>query len=156
MAETLSLQVNGEVHEVVVASDTPLLQVLRNDLGLTAAKLGCALEQCMACAVLVDGEPTASCVSPVGLFVGREITTLEGIGTPERPHPLQLAFLEEHAAQCGYCIPGIIVSATALLERNPHPTRAEICEALDPHLCRCGTHPRIIAAVQRAAAGIAS
>jgi nicotinate dehydrogenase subunit A len=155
MPERLTLHVNGVQHEVDVASDTPLLYVLRNDLGLTAAKFGCGLEQCRACTVLVDGEPTPSCVAPVGSFVGREITTLEGIGTAADPHPLQLAFLEEHAAQCGYCIPAMIVTAKALLDRNPHPSDAEIRQALDPHLCRCGTHPRIIAAVKRAAAGAA-
>jgi len=151
----ITLNVNGREHHVDVEPDTPLLTVLRNYLGLFAAKLGCGLEQCRACAVLVDGEAVPTCVSPVDLFVGRAITTLEGLGSPARPHPLQLAFLEEHAAQCGYCIPGMIISAKALLDRSPDPTDVEIREALAGNLCRCGTHPRIIAAVKRAAAGSA-
>jgi nicotinate dehydrogenase subunit A len=125
--------------------------VLRNDLGLTAAKFGCGLEQCYACAVLVDGRAVPSCATPVGAFVGRPITTLEGIGTPERLHPLQQAFLEEQAAQCGYCVPGLIVGAKALLDRVPRPSEDEIRAALAPHLCRCGAHARIVKAVRRAA-----
>jgi nicotinate dehydrogenase subunit A len=152
----ITLNVNGREHHVDVEPDTPLLTVLRNYLGLFAAKLGCGLEQCRACAVLVDGEAVPTCVSPVELFVGRAITTLEGLGTPARPHPLQLAFLEEHAAQCGYCIPGMIITAKALLNHSPDPSDGEIREALAGNLCRCGTHPRIIAAVKRAAAGTTS
>lgn len=148
----LVLRVNGAERRVQADPGTPLLYVLRNDLGLTAAKFGCGLEQCFACAVLVDGEAVTSCATAVDAFVGREITTLEGIGTPERLDPLQEAFLEEEAAQCGYCIPGIIVGAKALLGRNPAPTDDEIREALAPHLCRCGSQPRIVRAVRRAAA----
>ena len=148
----LVLRVNGAERRVQADPGTPLLYVLRNDLGLTAAKFGCGLEQCFACAVLVDGEAVTSCATAVEAFVGREITTLEGIGTPERLDPLQEAFLEEEAAQCGYCIPGIIVGAKALLGRNPEPTDDEIREALAPHLCRCGSQPRIVRAVRRAAA----
>jgi nicotinate dehydrogenase subunit A len=155
MPETITLHVNGRDHEVEVEPDTPLLTVLRNDLGLFAAKLGCGLEQCRACAVLVDGEAVPTCAVPAENFAGHEITTLEGLGTPDEPHPLQLAFLEEHAAQCGYCIPGMIIAAKALLDSNPTPSEAEIRGALAPNLCRCGTHPRIIAAVRRAAAELA-
>ncbi|MEN3284796.1 MAG: nicotinate dehydrogenase subunit [Solirubrobacteraceae bacterium] len=150
-AVRLVLRVNGSEHEVQAAPDTPLLFILRNDLGLRAAKLGCALEQCGACVVLVDGEAVASCHAPVASFVGRAITTLEGIGTPASPDPLQEAFVAEGAAQCGYCIPGILVAARALLDRVPRPSDAEIRSALDGHLCRCGTHPRILRAVRRAA-----
>jgi aerobic-type carbon monoxide dehydrogenase small subunit (CoxS/CutS family) len=149
----LVLRVNGAEHAVSVDPATPLLYVLRNDLGLTAAKFGCGLEQCSACTVIVDGEAVNSCATAVDAFVGREITTLEGIGTPERLHPLQDAFIEEQAAQCGYCIPGVIVRAKALLDENPAPTDEEIRDALACHLCRCGSHPRILAAVRRAATG---
>jgi nicotinate dehydrogenase subunit A len=152
MAAGVSLRVNGVEHQLLIDPQTPLLYVLRNDLGLTAAKFGCGLEQCFACAVLVDGEAVPSCATAAAAFVGKEITTLEGIGTPERLHPLQAAFLEEEAAQCGYCIPGVIVSAKALLDRTPHPSDDEIRAALAPHLCRCGSQPRIVKAVRRAAA----
>ena len=144
---------NGTVHEVAIEPDTPLLTVLRNYLGLTAAKLGCGLEQCYACAVLVDGEAVPSCAAPVFSFAGRSIVTLEGLGAPGRLHPLQEAFVAEGAAQCGYCIPGMIVGAAALLARAPKPSDAEIRAALAPHLCRCGAHPRILRAVRRTAAG---
>jgi nicotinate dehydrogenase subunit A len=154
MSEPLTLTVNGSSHRVRATPDTPLLTVLRNELGLTAAKFGCGLEQCRACAVLVDGEAVPSCVAAVELFAGREVTTLEGLGDAERLHPLQAAFLAENAAQCGYCIPGMIISAAALLERRPDPSEAEIRAALEGNLCRCGTHPRILAAVRRAAAGL--
>jgi nicotinate dehydrogenase subunit A len=149
---TLVLDVNGEQRAVTAAPGTPLLTVLRNDLGLKAAKFGCGLEQCYACAVIVDGEAVTSCATAVEAFVGKRITTLEGIGAPGRLHPLQQAFIDETAAQCGYCTPGIIVGAKALLDRNPSPTEAEIREALAPHLCRCGSHPRVLRAVRRAAA----
>ena len=155
MAESIALDVNGRVHVVQVEPGTPLLYVLRNDLGLTAAKFGCGSEQCGACKVIVDGEAVFSCRSPVESFAGRRITTLEGVGTPAQLHPLQRAFIEEQAAQCGYCIPGIIIAAKVLLDRNPCPTDAEIREALGVHLCRCGTQARIIKAVQRAAQEIA-
>jgi len=147
----LTLRVNGVDHVLRLDPQTPLLYVLRNDLGLTAAKFGCGLEQCYACAVLVDGEAVTSCATAAEAFVGKEITTLEGIGTADRLDPLQQAFLEEGAAQCGYCIPGIIVGAKALLARTPRPSDEEIRAALAPHLCRCGSQPRIVKAVRRAA-----
>ena len=152
MTAGVRLRINGVEHQLLIDPQTPLLYVLRNDLGLTAAKFGCGLEQCYACAVLVDGEAVPSCATAAEAFVGKEITTLEGIGTPERLHPLQEAFLEEEAAQCGYCIPGVIVSAKALLDRTPRPSDDEIRAALAPHLCRCGSQPRIVKAVRRAAA----
>jgi nicotinate dehydrogenase subunit A len=152
MTAGVRLRINGVEHQLLIDPQTPLLYVLRNDLGLTAAKFGCGLEQCYACAVLVDGEAVPSCATAAEAFVGKEITTLEGIGTPERLHPLQEAFLEEEAAQCGYCIPGVIVSAKALLDRTPRPSDDEIREALAQHLCRCGSQPRIVKAVRRAAA----
>ena len=151
MPEPIALEVNGSVRRVDVEPDTPLLLVLRNELGLTAAKFGCGLEQCGACKVIVDGEAVYSCREPVEAFAGRRITTLEGIGTADDLHPLQRAFIEEQAAQCGYCIPGILVAAKALLDRNHEPGDAEIRAALDGHLCRCGSYARIIAAVKRAA-----
>ena len=151
MPGELTLRVNGVDHTLRLDPQTPLLYVLRNDLGLTAAKFGCGLEQCYACAVLVDGEAVTSCATAAESFVGKEITTLEGIGTPDRLDPLQQAFLEEEAAQCGYCIPGIIVGAKALLARTPQPSEEEIRAALAPHLCRCGSQPRIVKAVRRAA-----
>jgi nicotinate dehydrogenase subunit A len=149
--DTFELTVNGEVHRVTADPATPLLLVLRNELGLTAAKLGCALEQCRACAVLVDGEVVPSCVEPSGSFAGREIITAEGIGGPGDLHPVQRAFVEEQAAQCGYCIPAMTLAAKALLDRNPDPNEEDIRSALEGHLCRCGSHPRILRAVRRAA-----
>jgi nicotinate dehydrogenase subunit A len=154
--EPLTLRVNGVDQRVQVDPETPLLYVLRNDLGLTAAKFGCGLEQCYACAVLVDGEAVTSCATAVEAFVGKEITTLEGLGGPEDLHPLQHAFLDEEAAQCGYCIPGVIMSAKALLDRTPNPSDDDIRGALAPHLCRCGSQPRILKAVRRAAAALAA
>jgi aerobic-type carbon monoxide dehydrogenase small subunit (CoxS/CutS family) len=151
MSDALELDVNGRRELVRADPGTPLLQVLRNELGLTAAKLGCGLEQCYACAVLVDGEATTTCATAVERFVGRRIVTLEGLAPGEQLHPVQQAFLEEEAAQCGYCIPGIIIGAVALLAREPHPSDTQIREGLDRHLCRCGTHPRILKAVARAA-----
>jgi nicotinate dehydrogenase subunit A len=145
------LNVNNCERRVRIDPATPLLYALRNDLGLMAAKFGCGFEQCYACAVLVDGEAVPSCVTAVTAFVGKRITTLEGLGTPDRLHPLQQAFLAEQAAQCGYCIPGILVGAKALLDRVPRPNEDEIRRALAPHLCRCGAHARIIRAVMRAA-----
>ena len=147
----VTFEVNGEMRVIHAPAETPLLYVLRNDLGLTAAKLGCGLEQCGACTVLVDGEAVPSCATAVEAFVGTRITTLEGLGGPGRLHPLQQAFLDEQAAQCGYCIPGMIVSAAALLERTPQPSDEQIRAALDPNLCRCGSYPRILEAVKRAA-----
>ena len=151
MPERIALDVNGRTVHVEAEPDTPLLWILRNDLGLTAAKFGCGLEQCGACKVVVDGEAVFSCREPVAAFAGRRITTLEGIGSPESLHPVQRAFIDEQAAQCGYCIPGIIVAATALLDRNPNPADAEIRTALENHLCRCGSQARIIKAVKKAA-----
>jgi nicotinate dehydrogenase subunit A len=125
--------------------------VLRNHLGLMGTRYGCGLEQCGCCMVLVDGQPTYACTREVGTVAGRTVTTVEGLGTPDKPHPLQQAFLDEQAGQCGYCLSGIIMSAKALIDRNPNPSRSEVVAALDKHLCRCGTHQRILHAVERAA-----
>ena len=150
----IELSVNGQTVSVTAAPDTPLLDVLRNHLDLKATRYGCGLEQCGTCMVLIDGQAEYSCAREVGSVAGRSITTLEGMGTPEHLHPLQRAFLEEQAGQCGFCLSGILVSAKALLDRNPSPTRADIVAALDKHLCRCGAHPRILRAVEKAAAMI--
>jgi nicotinate dehydrogenase subunit A len=147
----IELKVNGHSHEVSADPDTPLLYVLRDELQLNAAKFGCGLGQCGSCTVLVDGAPTLSCITPIMLLERRQITTLEGLGSADEPGPLQQAFIEEQAAQCGFCIPGMIMRAQALLQRNPHVTEAEIRTHLEPNLCRCGTHMRILRAVQRAA-----
>ena len=147
----ISLKVNGKVHDVTAEPDTPLLYVLRNDLELNGAKFGCGLAQCGACTVLVDGQATRACVTPVGDAAGKPITTIEGLGTLARPHKLQRAFMQEQAAQCGYCINGMIMTAAALLARNPHPSDPEIRDALADNLCRCGTHNRIVRAIARAA-----
>ena len=147
----IELKVNGRSHNVSADPDTPLLYVLRDDLQLNAAKFGCGLGQCGSCTVLVDGAPTLSCVTPIMLLEGRQITTVEGLGTLEDPGPLQRAFIEEQAAQCGYCIPGMMMRAQALLQRNPRASDAEIRAYLEPNLCRCGTHMRILRAVKRAA-----
>ncbi len=155
MPERIALHVNGQLQEVQVDPDTPLLYVLRNDLGLTAAKFGCGLEQCGACTVIVDDEAALSCRATVESFIGKRITTLEGLGSSANPHPLQRAFIQEQAAQCGYCIPGIIMAAKALLDRSPHPTDADIRQALAANLCRCGAHARIIRAVRQATTELA-
>ena len=147
----VNIKVNGAVHSVPAEPDTPLLYVLRNDLGLNGAKFGCGLGQCGTCTVLVDGAPVRSCVMPIGTLGQSEITTLEGIGTLEQPHPLQAAFIEEQAAQCGYCIPGIIMLAKALLDRKQQPSEAEVRLALASNLCRCGTHNRIVRAIIKVA-----
>jgi nicotinate dehydrogenase subunit A len=147
----VDLVVNGRHVSIAVDPTTPLLDVLRNRLDLKGSRYGCGLEQCGTCMVLIDGEPVYSCVREIGSVAGCSVTTIEGLGSPAAPHPLQRAFLEEQAGQCGYCLSGIIISAKALLDRNPRPTRADIVAALDKHLCRCGTHTRIIAAVQKAA-----
>ena len=149
----VSLKVNGATRSVPAEPDTPLLYVLRNDLELNGAKFGCGLAQCGACTVLVNGQATRSCVTPIDTVAGAEIVTLEGLGTAEKPHALQRAFIAEQAAQCGYCINGMIMTAAALLQRGPHPSEADIRAALAGNLCRCGTHHRIIRAVARAAAG---
>ncbi|MBB3773322.1 nicotinate dehydrogenase subunit A [Angulomicrobium tetraedrale] len=150
-----TLTVNGIGRTVSSTPDTPLLYVLRDELELNGAKFGCGLGQCGACAVLVDGEPVFSCITPVMLLEGRDIRTLEGLGTAEAPGPLQAAFIEEQTAQCGYCIAGMIMRAQALLERIPHPGDDDILTALEPQLCRCGTHMRIVRAVRRAAQNMA-
>jgi nicotinate dehydrogenase subunit A len=149
---SIQLTVNGQLVVVDVDPTTPLLDVLRNQLDLKGSRYGCGLEQCGTCMVLIDGEPSYSCAREIGSLTGHSVTTIEGLGTPTESHPLQRAFLEEQAGQCGYCLSGIIISAKALLDRNPSPRRAEIAAALDKHLCRCGTHTRIIKAVQKAAA----
>jgi nicotinate dehydrogenase subunit A len=134
------------------SDDTPLLDVLRNALGLMGTRFGCGLEQCGCCTVLIDGRAEKSCAKPIWSVAGKPVTTIEGLGTKEAPHPLQQAFLDEQAGQCGYCLSGIIISAKALLDRNPSPTRAEIAAALDGNICRCGSHNRILRAVAKAAA----
>ena len=146
-----SLEVNGKRVSVEAEADTPLLYVLRDELQLNGAKFGCGLGQCGSCTVLVDGEAVFSCRVPVGLLEGKKVTTVEGLGTIDRPGRLQRAFIEEQAAQCGYCIPGFMMRAAALLAKKPNPTDTEIREALFPQLCRCGTHMRILRAVRRAA-----
>jgi nicotinate dehydrogenase subunit A len=147
----ISLQVNGAARAVNVDPDDRLLYVLRNQLELNSPKFGCGLAECGACAVIMDGKAIRSCVTPVSAAVGHEITTLEGLGTPEKPHPLQRAFIEEQAAQCAYCINGMIMTAKALLDRNSNPSDGEIKQALSANLCGCGTHLRIVRAIKRAA-----
>jgi nicotinate dehydrogenase subunit A len=147
----ISLKVNGVSRSVAAEPDTPLLYVLRNDLELNGAKYGCGLAQCGACTVLVDGKATRSCVTPIDGLQKSEITTIEGLGTRDKLHALQQAFVEEQAAQCGYCISGMIMSAKELLDRNPRPSEPDVRAALEGNLCRCGTHNRIIRAVLRAA-----
>jgi len=149
-----TITVNGKQHEVAAASDTPLLYVLRNELELNGPKFGCGLAQCGACTVHIDGKPARSCSVPVSAVKGK-VTTIEGLGTPEKPHPLQGAFIAEQAAQCGYCINGMIMTASAFLAQNPKPSEQQIRAALDGNLCRCGTHMRILKAVRRAAGGAA-
>ena len=145
------LSVNGTEHEITAAGDTPLLYVLRNDLGLKAAHFGCGTGQCGACRVLLDGQAVASCDTPLWAAADKSITTVEGLGDAAHPHPLQSALIAEQAGQCGYCLPGILMSAAALLERNPMPSESEVRVALDQNLCRCGSHNRIVRAVLRAA-----
>lgn len=147
---TFKLNVNGKAVEVDADPDTPLLYVLRDDLELNAAKFGCGLGQCGACTVMVDGEATLSCITPVVLLADRAITTVEGLGTIDNPGPVQRAFIEAQSAQCGYCIPGMMMAAQALLQKNANPDDAAIRRALNTNLCRCGTHMRIIAAIKRA------
>lgn len=152
MSKTIRITVNGKARAVAVDDpDMPLLYALRNDLGLHGPRFGCGLGQCGACTVHVDGAAVRSCVTPIGQVAGKKVTTLEGLGTPDKPHPLQKAFVEEQAVQCGYCINGMIMQAAALLKANPKPTDAEIRSALSDNLCRCGTHTRILRAVKRAA-----
>ena len=144
------LDVNGALHDVDADPATPLLYVLRENLGLNAAKFGCGLGQCGACVVMVDGEAIYSCLTPISVLEKRKIKTVEGLGTAEKPGPMQRAFIEVQAAQCGYCIPGMMMRAQALLEKNPAASEADIRGALQPQLCRCGTHSRILHAVVRA------
>ena len=147
----IKINVNGRDHQLDVDESTPLIYVLRNDLGLKGTKLGCGLEQCGACKVIVDGKAVISCNSPVSSFANCSITTIEGFGTTDNLHPIQKSFVIEKAAQCGYCIPGIIITAKALLDANPDPDKEMVCEALADNLCRCGTHPQILKAVMKAA-----
>jgi len=150
--QSTSLIVNGNTVSVTADGETPLLDILRNYLGLFGTKFGCGQGQCGCCMVLIDGRPEKSCGKPLSTVAGKAITTVEGLGTPDRPHPLQQAFLDEQAGQCGYCLSGILISAKALLNHNPSPSRVEIAEALDDNICRCGSHIRILRAVERAAA----
>ena len=151
MAQTYRFTVNGEDREVLARPDLPLIYVLRNQLGLTGTHYGCGLEQCGACMVLVDDEAVYACTRTMDSVANKSVLTMEGLGTRVAPHPLQQAFMEEQAGQCGYCLSGILISAKALLDRNPNPSRSEIATALDGHLCRCGAHTRIIRAIERAA-----
>jgi nicotinate dehydrogenase subunit A len=146
-----TLNVNGQDHAVEALPDSMLLYALRNDLALHGPKFGCGLAQCGACTVVMDGAAIRSCVTPLSAAAGHKITTLEGLGSVEKPHPLQQAFIDEQAVQCGYCINGMIMSAKALLDRNPKPSRDDIKQALNGNLCRCGTHMRIVRAIERAA-----
>jgi nicotinate dehydrogenase subunit A len=147
----MTLKVNGRDHQIDAEADTPLLYVLRDDLALNAAKFGCGLGQCGACTVIVDGKAVLSCVTPLVLLEGKQVTTLEGLGTIADPAPIQRAFMDEQAAQCGYCIAGMMMRAQALLMRNASPSDEDIRNELEPHLCRCGTHMRILRAIRRAA-----
>ncbi|OLE39449.1 MAG: (2Fe-2S)-binding protein [Candidatus Rokubacteria bacterium 13_1_20CM_2_70_7] len=148
----ITLVVNDKSQTLDVDPDTPLLYVLRDTLALHGPKFGCGLAQCGACTVLLDGNAIRSCTTPVSRAVGKKVTTLEGLGSSDKPHPLQKAFIEEQAVQCGYCINGMIMTAKALLDRKPNPSEREIKQTLAGNLCRCGTHPRIVRAVRRAAA----
>jgi nicotinate dehydrogenase subunit A len=147
----IPLKVNGRARVIETDAATPLLYVLRNDLGLQGPKFGCGLGQCGACTVILDGKAIRSCITPVNAAQNRAVTTLEGLGSSAKPHALQRAFVEEQAAQCGFCMNGILMNAKALLDKNPSPTTDDIRTALDPILCRCGSHLRVIRAVQRAA-----
>jgi nicotinate dehydrogenase subunit A len=154
MSEKITFSVNGAPQSIDAEPDTPLLYILRNDLKLKGAKFGCGLGQCGSCMVLVDGHNVMSCDTPLWSVAGKSVTTIEGLGTLESQHALQRAFITEQAAQCGYCMTGVIMSAAALLSRNPDPDENQIKEALARNLCRCGTHTRMIKAVQRAAADL--
>src|SRR3954467_14278216 len=147
----IRITVNGRIHEITAARDTALLYVLRNDLELNGPKYGCGLGECGTCTVLIDGAAARSCVVPLEICIGRDIVTLEGLGSRERPDPVQQAFIDEQAAQCGYCLNGMIMSTKALLATDPHPTETEILAALRYNLCRCGAHIEIVRAAMRAA-----
>ena len=151
----IAVTVNGQGRRIDAPESATLLDALRNHLGLMGTRYGCGLEQCGCCMVLVDGQPVYSCTRELGTVADRSITTVEGLGSAAKPHPLQQAFLDEQAGQCGYCLSGILISAKALLDSNPKPSRADIVAALDKHLCRCGSHARILKAVERAAASLA-
>lgn len=151
MTETVRLRVNGVERAIAADPAAPLLGVLRASLGLTATHFGCGANQCGACNVMIDGQAVASCDTPLWAAAGKDVITVEGLGTPEQPHALQRAFIAEQAMQCGYCISGILISAAALLKRTPNPSEAEVRSALDRNLCRCGAHNRIVRAVLRAA-----
>jgi len=151
MADAIRIRVNGAEHGVRAHPDTPLLYILRNDLGLKGTRFGCGSGECGACYVIIEGKAAASCDTPLWSAAGKDILTIEGLAREGRLHPLQQAFIDEQAAQCGYCASGIMMSAAALLANNPAPTETEIRVALDKNLCRCGTHNRIVRAVQRAA-----
>jgi len=151
----ISFGLNGRAVQLAVDDpDMPLLYALRNDLGLHGPKFGCGLGQCGACRVILDGEATFSCLTPVSAVAGAQVVTLEGLAESGRLHPVQQAFIDEQAVQCGYCTSGLVIAAKALLDRTHAPSDDEIVEALDPHLCRCGAHPRVVAAVRRAAAAM--
>jgi nicotinate dehydrogenase subunit A len=150
----ITLTINGKPQQVDADPDTPLLYVLRDDLALNGAKFGCGLGQCGACTVIIDGQAVRSCITPVAVLPGRQIRTIEGLGTADAPGPVQRAFIAEQAAQCGYCIAGMVMRAQALLEHTPDPTEQQIRDEMAPNLCRCGTHMRILRAVKRAAASM--
>jgi len=151
MAQTIELTLNGRTTQVEAAHGVTLLELLRGPLGLMGARFGCGLGQCGACTVLLDDRPVNACATEAAVAAGRSVTTVEGLGTPEAPHPLQTAFLDLQAGQCGYCLTGILMSAKALLDANPSPSREETAAALDDHLCRCGVHNRVLDAVALAA-----
>jgi nicotinate dehydrogenase subunit A len=152
---SVEFTINGRPARVDTDGSTPLLSVLRDELNLRGTKFGCGTEQCGTCVVLVDGEPAYSCTREVGTLGGKSVTTVEGLSHNGALHPLQQAFLDEQAGQCGYCLSGILVAASALLQKNPKPSREQIATALDPHLCRCGIHNRVVRAVQKASAALA-
>jgi aerobic-type carbon monoxide dehydrogenase small subunit (CoxS/CutS family) len=153
MLKVIELQINGSKRRIEAEAERSLLSVLRDDLDLTGAKYGCGEGQCGACTVLIDGQPARSCIARVGALAGKQITTIEGLAQNGRLHPLQEAFIEAGAMQCGYCIPGMIMSGAGLLKKNPNPTEPEIVRAMEGNVCRCGTYPRIVAAIRRAANG---
>ncbi len=155
MATRLTILVNGERHRVQATPDTPLLYVLRNELELQGPRFGCGLAQCGACTVHLNGSAVRSCIVPVSAARGQRVTTLEALATEKKPHPVVAAFIHEDAAQCGYCINGMVMQSVAFLKRNPRPTEAQIKKALNANICRCGTHYRIVRAVQRAAKAMA-